>query len=128
MAFSPGLKTTSLDVNPDYAFLASEHMMHIRAGITLDSTVPGADANGDKILLAGTAVGKITSSGKYAAYSDIATDGTETFVGFILEEVNMKDGDMIVGMLTHGSVIVARTSGLDTSGRADAGGRFFWYE
>ena len=128
MAFSPGIKTEDLGVTPDYAFLASEHAMTIRAGITLDSTTVGADANGDKILVAGTVVGKITVGGKYGAYDDAAGDGRETAVGFIMEEVNLKDGDVTTTLLTHGSVIVARVSGLDANARTDMGERFFWFE
>jgi len=128
MAFKPGLKTTSLGVNADLAFLASEHMIQLRAGITLDSSVPGVDANGDKLYAAGFAIGKITASGKYAAYDDGASDGTEDFKGFLLEDVNMKDGDVLTGLITHGSVIVARTSGLDAAARVDAAGSFTYFE
>lgn len=128
MAFRPSLKRTSLGVTPDYAFLASEHASTIRSGITLDASLVGADANGDKILPAGCVLGKVTTGGKYGAYDDAESDGREDAVGFLMEEVNLKDGDLIVTLLTHGSVITARTSGLDANAKTDLAGRFFWFE
>lgn len=128
MAFKPGLRRESLGVSPDYAFLASEHYATIRSGVTFDSSIPGADADGNKILMAGTVVGKVTATGKYGAYDNGAIDGRETAVGFLMEEINLKDGDVTAPIMTHGSVIVARTSGLDAAARTDLAGRFFFVE
>jgi hypothetical protein len=128
MGFKPGLRSTSLGVGPDYSFLASEHTMVARAGVTLDAATVGADADGNKLLMAGTVLGKITASGKYGAYSNAAGDGRGTAVGFLNETVNLKDGDVVASMLEHGSVIVPRTSGLDSNARTDMAGRFFYVE
>lgn len=122
MSFRPQLRTESLGVGPTYSFLASEHGMYKRQGITLDASVVGADADGNKFLKAGTVLGKITSNGKYGPYDNGAGDGRDTAVGFLLETVNLKDGDAVTGMLIHGSVIEARTSGIDASGKADLAG------
>jgi hypothetical protein len=128
MGFKPGLRTTSLGVGPDYSFLGSQHTMVHRAGVTLDAATVGVDANGDKILLAGTVLGKVTASGKYGAYGNGLSDGRQTAVCFLLETVNLRDGDVIAAALDHGSVIVPRTSGLDSAARTDLAGRFFYVE
>ncbi len=128
MGFTPGLRTESLGVGPEYSFLASAHYTLFRAGITLDAALVGADADLDKILLAGTVIGKVTSGGKYGAYDNTESDGREVAVGFLMETVNLKDGDVIAAAIHHGSVIVPRTSGLDASGRVDLAGHFFFVE
>lgn len=128
MGFKPGLKTTSLGVGPEFSFLASEHTMVVRAGVTLDSTKVGADADGNKILVAGTVLGKITATGKFAAYASGGAGGLADAVGFLMHTTNLKDGDVIASMLEHGSVIVPRTSGLDAGARTDMAGRFFYVE
>jgi hypothetical protein len=56
-------------------------------------------------LPSGTAVGKITASGKYGRYDDTATDGRQTLVGLTLTAQKVVGtGDIIVPILTHGRV------------------------
>lgn len=121
--FTPKLVTTLDDVNPSASFLASEHMMVKRSGITVLATTVGADADGNKILKAGVVMGKITASGKYAAYDNGLSDGREVAVGILLESINLKDGDVICGLLLHGSVLDARVSGADAAAKTDLTGR-----
>ena len=121
--FTPALKTVSDSVHAEASFLASEHTMAKRSGITLDATTVGADANGNKILVAGTVIGEITATGKHGAYDNAENDGREVAVGFLWESVNLKDGDVICGALLHGSVLEARVSGLDASAKADLAGQ-----
>lgn len=126
MAFRPSLLTSSLGVSAEAAFIASEHLMGKRVGVTLDSTVVGADANGDKILTAGTVLQKITATGKYGPYNATEDDGRELITGdlaFLRETVNLRNGDEAVGVLLHGSVIEARTSGVTSSVKTSLSGR-----
>lgn len=44
-------------------------------------------------LAAGTVLGKITASGKYAAYDNAAADGTEVAAGVLYEAVDASAGD-----------------------------------
>ena len=122
MAFRPQLRSESLGVSPGFHFLASEHGMVVRGGITIDESTVGVNADGEKLLLAGTVMGEITASGKFAAYDDGLSDGREDAVGFLVEEVNVKDGDVITSVLLHGSVIEARTSGVDAAAKTDFAG------
>jgi hypothetical protein len=120
----PSLVTTPGPLAAEASFLASEHGMVKRVGVTLDATTVGVDANGDKVLKAGTVLGKITASGKYRAYDNAlgATAGG-TAEGFLEESVNLRNGDVVAGILIHGSVLSARTSGLDASAQTDLAGR-----
>jgi Bacteriophage lambda head decoration protein D len=121
--FTPGLRTVSDGVTAEASFLASEHGMVKRSGITLDATQVTADGDGNKIVKAGTVLGKVTANGKYGPYDNAASDGTEVAVGFALESVNLKDGDTICGILLHGSVLEARCTGVDASAKTDLAGR-----
>jgi len=103
-------------------------MMSIRSGITLDASTAVEDGEGLKVWPAGMVLAKISANDKYSFYDDGASDGTEVAIGFLMEEINLGDGDLTVSLLTHGSVIVARLSGLDAAARADLAGRFFWFE
>lgn len=124
--FTPRLVTVSDGVSSEASILASEHNLSKRVGITIDSTTVGADAKGNKILKAGTLLGKITSSGKYAAYDNALSNGRETAEGILPESVNLKDGDVITGLILHGSVLTARISGLDAGARTDLAGRIIF--
>lgn len=124
--FTPGLRREDDGLGLDYeaAFLASEHHMQKRGGITIDASTVGADANGDKILSAGTVLAKVDSTGKYRAYDNAqAANAGGVASGFLLESVNLRDGDVITGLMIHGSVIEARTSGLDSAAKTDLAGR-----
>lgn len=110
------LKKTSLGIGGDIAFLASENYTVKRAGITLDSSVVTADSNGDKILKAGTFVGP-KADGKYARPENGGTfDGDVS--GFLLESVNLRDGDVVNGLIIQGSVLRARITVASASSAA----------
>lgn len=115
--FTPGLRRTDTEISGGASFLASEHLQVKRGGITLAAALVTADVNGDKILKAGTFVSPATSgpsTGKYGIYASGATDGRQTpnadISGYLLESVNLKDGDVICGLVIHGSVLGARTT------------------
>lgn len=124
MGFRPSLKTTSDGVHPEASFLASEHIMAKRVGVTLDASSVGADDDGNKVLTAGTVLAQVDATGKYRAYdNNLAADAGGTAEGFLFESVNLRYGDIVAGMLMHGSVLTARVSGLDNDARTDLAGR-----
>lgn len=116
--FSPSLKRSGVEITGGAHFLASEKYVAKRAGITLDASTITADGDGNKILEAGTFVTPITSGagsvGKYSVYDSVATNGQQTpdtdVSGFLFESVNLKDGDVICGLIIHGSVLGARVT------------------
>lgn len=114
--FQPVLTSTTTSVTDPAHFLASEHYMVKRAGATYAASAVAA-VNGRKILKRGTFVTKITSGpdiGKYGPYDAGATDGRQTAdantSGFTLEGLDLTDGDVIAGHITHGSVLEARVT------------------
>jgi hypothetical protein len=69
--FTPTLKRVSDNVHFEAEFLASEHGMVKRSGITVAASTVSADADGDKVVRKGTFLTKITSGpeiGKYGEY------------------------------------------------------------
>lgn len=76
-------------------------------------------ANGEGVLSKGTVLGKITASGKFAAYDNNASDGTQTAVGVLGCDVDASSGDVSAFMWTTGEFNEAKLIGLDTAGRAD---------
>lgn len=124
MGWRPSTRQVPASVHAEASFLASEEGIWKEAGITVDSTLVGADANGDKILKAGTVMGEVTVGHKWRAYVNNASDGSQTPVGFLAESINLRWGDVVVGLLIAGSTRAARCSGLDTSARTALTGRF----
>jgi len=121
MAWHPQIVQTvgSTLVHDEPDFLASEHFVAKRVGITVDASTVGADADGNKVLKKGTVMGEIATGGKYRAYSNGNSDGSETARGFLPESINLKYGDVTCGLIISGSVIAERCSGLDASGAAE---------
>lgn len=76
-------------------------------------------ASGEGVLTKGTVLGKITASGKFAAYDNAASDGSQTAVGVLGCDVDASSGDVSAFMWTTGEFNEAKLIGLDTAGRAD---------
>lgn len=123
--YTPGLRTEPVDLGPSFDFLASEHYSVKRSGITLDSTAVTADDDGNKIVKGGTVLAKIDATGKYVPYVEsVATDGSATAAGILFAgDVNLRHGDVICGLLMHGSVLRTRCTGLDDGAETDLAGR-----
>ena len=100
MGLSP--KTTQFDSPAE--FLASSKYDLIPGGVTLDSDTVASASDGSKKLKAGELMGKITESSKYGKYDSTENDGRETFVGHLMYDVDMKDGDEMVSILISGVV------------------------
>ncbi|HOX27417.1 MAG TPA: hypothetical protein PLU44_16845 [Candidatus Krumholzibacteria bacterium] len=86
------------------------------------------------ILRAGLAMGIITASGKYAQYTAAATAGagTDTCVGYLMHEVDLKDGDPAASATDHGGdilvlghVLTGNLIGHDAAGEADLAGKIW---
>lgn len=67
-----------------------------------------------------TLLGVITASGKYTAYSNSASDGTETAVGILAYAVpDLAVDQKAVAIMRHAIVRGTDLIGLDTAGKAD---------
>ena len=61
------------------------------------------------VLPSGTAIGKVTASGKYGLYDEAAVDGRTVFVGFTVGDVTISATKSVgAAMLTHGQIREAR--------------------
>lgn len=127
MAWRPQIRrtdATTVGLTDEVEFLASEHFTVKRVGITLDASLVGADANGDKIIKKGTVLSRVTSTGRYAPYVSGGSGGREVAKGFLMESVNLKYGNAVTGMIISGSVIAQRCSGLAAGAETDLAGTF----
>jgi len=71
-------------------------------------------------LAAGTVLGKITSTGKYAAYNNGASDGTETAVEVLFDNVDASAADVeAVTIARNAEVNGDELTGLDAAATAD---------
>lgn len=75
-------------------------------------------------LSVGAVLGKITASGKFTAYDNDATDGSQTAVAVLLNDTNASAGDVkTVAIVRHAIVSVAGLvwgAGVTTQGEKDA--------
>ena len=129
--FTPSLRRTEAGLSGKASFLASERMTVKRGGITIDSSLVDADADGNKILDEGTFLAEVTATGKYGSYDSAALDGRQTpsadTSGYLLHAVNLKDGDVITGIMIEGSVLAARvTPAVDATIRTACKGRILF--
>lgn len=70
-------------------------------------------------LPAGAVVGKITASGKYAAYDNNASDGTETAAGVLVAAVDASAADEEGVIIARGPAVVLNRA-LDWNGQTGA--------
>jgi head decoration protein D len=62
-------------------------------------------ASGAGVLGAGRVLGKITSSGKYAAYDNTASDGTQTAVGVLLYNIDATSADVVTVAVVRMAIV-----------------------
>ena len=71
-------------------------------------------------LTAGTVLGKISASGKYVAYDDGATDGSEVAAAILTADVDASAGDQLATVIARlAEVDENKLVGADANGIAD---------
>lgn len=71
-------------------------------------------------MVSGTVLGKVTASGKYKAYSNAASDGTEVAAAVLWNELSAATGDVKATVIARQAEVMASAmTGLDTPARAD---------
>lgn len=58
-------------------------------------------------LVAGTVLGKITASGKYAAYDNEAGTGIQTAAGILMEATDASGGDVVAAAIVRDAEVIA---------------------
>lgn len=108
-------------------FLLDSHVM--QKGITVDDTARDAGNTGKTTTLRpGLVMGKITASGKYAQYNNSASDGTQTAIGILKDQVKVIDEnanavDAQAVLVIHGRVDESALIGCDAGAKADLAGQ-----
>ena len=111
-------------------FVLDEHK--ITKGITVASAARDSGNTGKTTTLRpALMLGKITASGKYAQYDASASDGTETAVGILEDQVKVLDPDAnaidaMGAMLIHGRVDESALIGCDAAAQADLAGQIIF--
>lgn len=90
---------------------------HLRAGGFIQSeanysrsrdqvTILGGSGGAGK-LVAGTVLGKITGSGKYVASPNTGSDGSQTAVAILFDDVDATAGDVIAAVVSRSAEVRA---------------------
>lgn len=83
--------------------------------------------NGTSDYKAGLVVGRITTSGLYKNYDDSASDGSQTAVGVLFEDVLASDvpasGLPVARAIVGGEVYLGKLTGFDAAAGTDLGAR-----
>jgi len=110
-------------------FLLDDHV--IEKGITVDNSARDSGNTPTTTLRPGLVMGKITASGKYAQYDDIAADGTEDAVGILKDQVKVVDSDgnasdAAAVIVIHGRVDESALIGVDAAAETDLAGQIIF--
>jgi hypothetical protein len=71
-------------------------------------------------IVPGTVLGKISATGKYVAYSNVANDGSEVAAGIALYAVPDTAADQKTTIIArHAEVMESELTGIDAAGKAD---------
>ena len=126
--FRAGLKTIQDPLGASVEFLASEDYTLKRSGVTLDASAVAADADGNKIVRGGTVLYRRAATGKYAPTPAGGATGADAQAKGLLfaGDVNLRDGDLVVGMMLRGSVYEARCTGVTTDVKTALGDKIIW--
>lgn len=96
MSYNVTLRTKTIEGSVN--IFDSSKVRWVTGGVTLDHTTVTADGEGRKRLRIGTPLGKITTTGKYGPWDPEATDGRETAVVMLGENVDFElDGSGTFG-------------------------------
>lgn len=77
-------------------------------------------ASGAGVLQAGTILGKVSASGKYVAYDNAASNGSETAAGVLYAQADATNGDAKALLVDCNAVVKeSELIGLDADARAD---------
>lgn len=91
--------------------------------VRLKETITGAAS-----LVAGTVLGRVTASGKLAAYADANVDGTETAIAVLLEDADATAADVNAVVGFAGVYVEANVIGLDAAAKADLEARAIYFK
>ncbi len=117
----------------DQSWLGSRHGTNNARTVTLaKAAFTGATHYPNGFLRSGTPLAKYTSGGNanlYGPYTPGATDGSQTFVGFLLtpQSVTSGTGNIVGPLMDHGRIVEARLPiAIDSAAKTSATGRLIF--
>lgn len=81
--------------------------------------IPVVIVSGAGALTRGTVLGRITASGKYDAYDDGDSDGTEVARAILAHDVDATSADVNTVAFVHGEFNESALTGIDAAGSLD---------
>lgn len=126
----PGMDTAV--VSTENAFLWGPNTWYLLKGVTIVSTATDSGSTPTTDLRPGLVMGKVTSSGKYTAYSATATNGSGIAEGALFGGVRMisplsgSAADQLGQLVVAGPVKGGSLNGLDQLARSQMHGRFIF--
>lgn len=109
---------------PGYSYV--DEISHVEilastAGLT-QTGVTLAPSQG--VLAAGTALGRVTATGLWKAYSNSASDGTQVCRGILRDAVDTSDGvTYVANIVTAGMLVNSKLTGIDSAAVTDLNAR-----
>jgi hypothetical protein len=86
-------------------------------------TQKGITLEAGQVLAAGTVMGKVTASKKYAAYNNSNSDGTEVARGVLRQDVDTSDGERQGNLVVSGILKLDQITGSDANALTDLNAR-----
>ena len=86
----------------------SWHMRHLTQGATIDRNLIAPNVDGERIILAGEVIGKVTATGLYGLWEMGATDGRQIARGCVVQDTNCTNSNAFVGAVDECRIHVAR--------------------
>lgn len=108
----PGMGSGTYVADPEILYSA---VGVVQIGVTL--------ASGNGVVAAGTLLGRVADSGKYAPYNNSNSNGTETAVGVLRTGVDTGSGDALGNLVLSGTVRRSKLTGLDANALTDLNAR-----
>jgi len=120
--------SAEVEVTPT-EFLKNSHI--IDKSIVVDDAARDSGNTTTTTLRPGLMLGKITASSKHAEYNATASDGTETCVGILKDQVKVIDSDAVAVdadavMVIHGHVDESALHGCDAAAKVDLLGQIIF--
>lgn len=127
MGVNLAIRTETFAAVENHTWLGSAHGTDICDSVTLDGDA-FLTAFPTGVVPSGVVLGKVTATGLYRIYSNVAADGTEVARGHLFTTVDLEGitaavvGNVAAAILWHGEVVEAKLPtghGLDAAAKVD---------
>lgn len=89
---------------------------NLLAGAHPPVEIPVTIASGAGVLARGTVMGRVNATGKYVAYNDGASDGSEIAIAILARDIDATTSDVLANVYVHGEFAKSELTGLKGDG------------